>query len=173
MTAAIEPIRRAIPPPAEVRGSLRRDDDEGIRRRRAVVGWSLVGMTAMGIVSLLQTGIVKHLPDPPFPRFDSDKANLSDAAFKAGTPDGTIALASLAANIPIAAFGGSDRAAQRPWISLVAAAKAAIDAAGAGAYFYRMASKKDPWCAYCIVGALSNFAVLGLTASEARNAVNG
>lgn len=171
MTALAARLERALPNAEQVRDTLRESRDESVRRRRAVIGLSLIGMTAMGAVSLLQAGIVKHLPDPPLDRFNSDEANLSNVAYKAGTPDGTLALASLAANLPIAAFGGADRGERRPWIALIAAAKAAIDAAGAGAYFYRMASKQDPWCGYCITGALVNFSVLALTLPEAKQAL--
>jgi len=58
-------------------------------------------MAAMGAVSLLQTGTVKHLPAPPIGSFDSGKVNLSETAYRSGAPDGTISLAGLAANIPM------------------------------------------------------------------------
>ena len=35
----------------------------------------------MTAVTLLQTGIVKHLPDPPIGNFDSDRVNSSDTLF--------------------------------------------------------------------------------------------
>jgi hypothetical protein len=98
----------------QLRRDLREDDSAEMRRRRAIIGLSLAGMTAMAPVSLLQTGIVRHLPDPPIDGFDSDKANLSDVAYRLGTPDATLALASLAANLPLAAWGGRDRARRRP-----------------------------------------------------------
>ena len=64
-----------------------------MRHRRAVVGLSLVGMASMAATSLLQTGVIRHLPDPPLRGFNSDKVNLSQAAFPLGIPDGTLALA--------------------------------------------------------------------------------
>jgi hypothetical protein len=39
-----------------------------------------------------------------------------------------VSLASLALNIPIAAFRGADRPQKRPWLSIIAAAKAGIEA---------------------------------------------
>jgi hypothetical protein len=76
-----------------------------MRRRRAIVLTSLVGMTSMGVVSLLQLGIVQHLPDPPLDNFDSDKVNSSDTAYMLGAPDGTFSLAGLALNLPLAGLG--------------------------------------------------------------------
>ena len=57
----------------------------------------------MTAVTLLQTGIVKHLPDPPIGNFDSDR-ELVRYAFRLGAPGGSISLANLVANIPIAAL---------------------------------------------------------------------
>jgi hypothetical protein len=36
------------------------------------------------MVTLFQTGLVRHLPDPPLPGFDSDKVNSSDLAYRLG-----------------------------------------------------------------------------------------
>jgi uncharacterized membrane protein len=157
--------------PSQVRSDLLHGDTEDLRRRRAIVGLSLVGMAAMTPVSLLQTGVVKHLPDPPLKGFHSDETNLSAPAYQFGVPDGTLALASLAANLPLAAWGSGDRARRQPWVPLAAAGKALLDAVGAGWYFYQMLSGKEPWCPYCITGAFANFGILALTMPEAREAL--
>ena len=72
----------------------------------------------MAAVSLLQTGIVQHLSDPPLGDFDSDKVNSSNVAYMLGVPDGTLSLASLAANIRMAAYGGEKRSQEKPLIAL-------------------------------------------------------
>jgi len=128
-------------------------------------------MGAMTAVSLFQTGIVKHLPDPPLPGFDSDKVNSSDTAYMLGVPDGTLSLASLAANIPLAAFGGATRAQEQPLVPLLAAGKSTVEAIIAGWYFYQMPTKEKAWCGYCIVGALANIGIAALTLPEAKEAL--
>jgi uncharacterized membrane protein len=158
--------------PQQLRRELQEDDSADLWRRRAVIGFSLFGMANMTAVTLLQTGIVKHLPDPPVGNFDSDRVNSSDTAYRFGLPDGPISLASLALNIPIAAFGGPGRARKYPWLSIFAAAKAAVEAAAASWYFYQMPAKEKAWCGYCILGALANIAVLGFTLPEAREALS-
>lgn len=158
--------------PQQLREELQQGKTDSLRRRRAIIGCSLVGMAAMAAVSLLQTGVVKHLPDPPLESFDSDKVNSSDTAYMLGVPDGTISLASLAVNIPLAAFGGARRAREQPLVPLMAAGKAAVEAAVAGWYFYQMPAKEKKWCGYCITGALMNFAILALTLPEAREALS-
>ncbi len=155
----------------QLRRELQNGNSEGLNLRRGIIGLSLVGMGAMAIVSLFQTGIIGHLPDPPLEDFDSDKVNSSDTAYAMGVPDGTMSLASLAANVPIAAFGGKDRHKNLPLIPIAAAAKSVTEAAVAGWYFYQMAAVEKKWCGYCIVGALTNFGIAALSLPEAKKAI--
>lgn len=157
--------------PQQLRHELQQGETKQLRFRRGIIGLSLIGMGAMAAVSLLQTGIVKHLPDPPINSFDSDKVNSSDTAYMLGVPDGPLSLASLAANVPIAAFGGINRAQERPWIPLFAAGKAAVEAVVASWYFYQMPAKEKAWCGYCITGALANLGIFALTVPEAKEAI--
>ena len=129
----------------------------------------MVGIAAMVPVTLLQTGLIHDLPDPPIKGFHSDAANSSLIAYRFGVPDGATSIASFALNIPLAAFGGADRACTSPLVPLIAAGKAAIDAAASAWYFDKMRRGKK-WCPYCIVGAVSSLAVFLLTLPEARSA---
>jgi uncharacterized membrane protein len=158
--------------PQQLCHELQHERNSDLKRRRGVIGMSLVGMASMTAVTLLQTGIVKHLPDPPLGNFDSDRVNSSDTAYRFGVPDGAISLASLAANIPIAAFGGAGRVQTSPWIPLLAAVKAAGEAVAASWYFYQMPAKEKAWCGYCIAGAVANIAIAALTIPEARKALS-
>lgn len=157
--------------PQQLRRELQEKQTKNLNRRRAVIGLSLLGMGAMTMVSLFQTGVIRHLLDPPIDGFDSDKVNSSDTAYALGVPDGTLSLASLAANIPLAAFGGADRAAERPLVPLLSAGKALVEAGIAGWYFYQMAAVEKKWCGYCITGALCNFGIAALTLPEAKEAI--
>ncbi|MDP8922204.1 MAG: vitamin K epoxide reductase family protein [Chloroflexota bacterium] len=139
--------------------------------RRATIVLSLIGVASMAATSLLQTGVVRHLPDLPLPGFDSDKVNLSTTAYPFGISDGTVGLLSFAANLPLAAFGGPDRARVRPWVVMLAAPKALADGVVSGWYFYQMPTKEKAWCAYCIVAQLASLGILAATLPEARRAL--
>jgi uncharacterized membrane protein len=156
--------------PSDLRSQLQGSGSADMRRRRTIVGLSLFGMANMAIVSLLQTGLVKHLPDPPFDSFDSDKVNSSNTAYTLGTPDGTLSLAGLAMNLPLAGFGGDGRAETTPLVPIAASVKSGVEALAAGWYFYQMPSKEKKWCAYCIGGAIANFGIFALTIPEALKA---
>ena len=68
-------------------------------------------------------------------------SSCSDTAYRLGAPDGSISLASLAANVQIAAFGGANRVRTKPWVPLVAALKAAGEALAAGWHSFQMPAK--------------------------------
>jgi uncharacterized membrane protein len=158
--------------PQELRKELQEGNSSELQRRRGVIVASLAGIASMTAVTLLQTGIIRHLPDPPVGNFDSDRVNSSDTAYRFGLPDGPVSLASLALNIPIAAFGGTERVRKYPWLSIFAAGKAVAEAVAASWYFYQMPAKEKAWCGYCISGALANIAIAALTIPEAREAIH-
>jgi uncharacterized membrane protein len=141
-----------------------------MKRRRGIIAASMAGMAAMTAVSLLQTGLIKHLPDPPLKDFDSDRVNSSDTAYAFGAPDGPISLTSFAVNIPVAAWGSEDRWRNQPCIPVAAAGKALVEAAAAGWYAYQMPAREKAWCGYCITAALASFTVAALSFPEARAA---
>ncbi len=150
---------------------IARSSEPFLPQRRGIVGLSLLGIASMAATTLLQTGIIKHLPDPPLRSFRSDKVNLSPEAYPLGVPDGPIALVSYALNLPLAAAGTADRATELPWIPILAAAKASVDALAALWYFYQMPAREKAWCIYCITAQLASLGVLALSIPEARRAV--
>jgi uncharacterized membrane protein len=77
-----------------------------------------------------------------------------------------------ALNLPLAALGGAGRAERRPWIPLLAAAKAGLAAVVSGWYFSQMPLREKAWCAYCAAGAAASVAVFALTLPEARRALD-
>ena len=152
---------------SSVRRRARGTDD--LRRRRGVVGLSLVGAVNMTLIALRQLGVIRHLPDPPLPGFDADRVTTSRAAYPLGVPDAPLAVAGLALNVLLArAGGGDDRAARAPWLPVVAAVHAGSQATAAAVYFTLMPTKIKAWCAYCLLGAAVNAAVFALTLAEAR-----
>jgi uncharacterized membrane protein len=160
--------------PQQLRSELQHGHSTALRRRRAIIGLSLVGMASMAFVSAFQTGLLKHLPDPPWKRFQSDEVNSSDTAYHWGVPDGTISLAGHATNIVLAAYGRADRPESEPWAPLTASVKAGAEAAVAAQYlFYEMPIVQKKWCGYCIVDALMHLGTFALTLPESWEALAG
>ncbi|HZG67082.1 MAG TPA: vitamin K epoxide reductase family protein [Herpetosiphonaceae bacterium] len=157
------------------RQQLSRDLQEGtsddLRRRRAIIAISLAGMVSMSAVSLYQTGMLKQLPDLPLPGFDSEEVAGSPAAYWWGAAEGTWAVLGCALNLPLATFGGMERARSQPLVPLLAGAKGIVDAGIATWYVHRMATRHRKWCSLCLVGALADVLVFGLTLPEARKAL--
>lgn len=149
-------------------------DSAEMQLRRGIVAVSLVGIAAMALTTLLQTGIVKDLPDPSIGNFNTRKVNSSDEAYSYGGPDSPITIAAHATNIILASMGGADRTERHPWLPLLAGAAAAAQASVAARYlFYQMPKVDKAWCPYCITDALMHFATFALTLSESYRAVSG
>lgn len=156
--------------PQRLRQELRHGSGAALRRRRAVIGLSLVGIASMAAVSLFQTGVLRHLPDLPLDAFDSDRVTSSDAAFAYPAPDGTLALAIGAGNIVLAAMGGAGRAEDTPWIPLTAAGLAGAAAAVGAWSLVRRMPREGVWCSWCILDALANLGAFLLVLPEAGTA---
>jgi hypothetical protein len=84
----------------QLRHELQHEQTGDLRRRRGVIGLSLVGMASIRRRLCCRTAFSSTLPTP-FGNFDSDRVNSSDTAYRLGAPDGSISLASLAVNIQL------------------------------------------------------------------------
>lgn len=160
--------------PEALKESIRGDGRREMTFRRAIIGVSLVGIAAMSVVSLLQAGIVRHLPDPKTrkPHFDTDRVNTSREAYSYGMPDAPLTIAAHATSLAIAAAGPADRYEHRPWLPVLSSALALPQAVIAAKYlFYQMPKVDKAWCPWCVVDALVHFTTLGLTIPEAVKAM--
>jgi uncharacterized membrane protein len=153
--------------PAVLRRDLRGSESGAMRRRRAIIAVSVAGMSAMTAVALFQTGILKRLPELPLKGFHAGRVTLSSTAFALGVPDGSLSVASFAANIPLAAAGDAARDRTQPWIPVAACAKAGIESLVSAWYLTREKSR----CSYCLAAAAANFTIFALTLPEARRAI--
>ena len=154
-----------------VSDDLRRRTSPHLRRRRRQTALVLGATAAMGLVSLYQTGLVKHLPDPPLPGFDSDRVDASGEAYETfKTPDGTLGIASYGATLALVGMGGAERAGERPWIPLLAAAKLAYDGAGAAWLTAEQITKHRALCFYCLLASAATWAAVAESVPEAKSA---
>ena len=151
---------------------LRRSTDRLLARRRGVLVSALTAAGAMGFVSLYQMGVIRHLPEPPFPRFDADRVDASEASYKwLSTPDGVLGLASYAATAVLAAMGGADRAKRRPWLPLALAAKVGVDTAQALQLSVKQWTDFRAFCFWCLVATGASLASAVLVVPEAQAAL--
>lgn len=165
-------IGRDSSPAAErVSDHLRRLDHPHVRMRRRQSALMLAAAGAMGAVAAYQTGLVRHLPDPPLPGLDSDKVDASGEAYEMlKTPDSALALASYGSTLALIGMGAADRAERAPAVPLLAAAKLAGDAVGAVWLTAEQVSKHRALCFYCLVAAAASCAALPLALPEAHAA---
>lgn len=68
--------------PEALSDALRTTSDATTRRRRGVIGLSLAAAGSMGLIALYQSGVIRHIPEPPLPALDADKVDASAEAFE-------------------------------------------------------------------------------------------
>ncbi len=157
--------------PGELSRYLRTGDDPELRRRRWLVGLSLLGAGMGQLVAAYQTGLLQHLPDPPVGPFDSDRVDASDYAYKrARTPDGLMMVATYATTALLAGAGGRDRARTSPPLALATAAKALADVVVNLKLAGEEWRENKAFCAYCQTANLVSVVSLALAMPDAARA---
>jgi hypothetical protein len=154
---------------ARLSRELRRGGGIWLRQRRRATALTLGAIGALGVVSLHQVGFVRHLPEPPLRWLDADRVDAGPEAYaRFGVPDAVLGMASHAATLGLIAMGGADRSVRQPWIPLLAAAKAGLDAAGAVRGTAAQWTRHRAFCGWCLLAAGAAVATLPLVAGEAR-----
>jgi hypothetical protein len=158
--------------PEALSRELRLGSGNFLGQRRGIVGLSMVAAGSMGLITLYQMGIIKHLPEPPLPGLDADKVDASAEAYsRFSTPDGILGLGNYAVTMGLAAMGGQDRAKQQPWIPLALAAKVAFDLSQAIRLFFDQKSKYHAFCSWCLLAAGTTLATIPLVIPETYAAI--
>lgn len=154
-----------------VSDDLRRHEDPFLTGRRRVAGLSLTAIAAMGAVTAYQTGLVRHLPEPPLGIFDADRVDASGEAYELfHTPDGALGLVSYGVTLALAAAGTRRRPTERPWLVLAMAAKVAADAVGGLYLTAEQASTHRRFCAWCLTASAASLAMVPAALPETRAA---
>lgn len=157
--------------PRQLSHELRKGETADLSRRRWIIGLSMVGATMAQLVSIYQTGIISHLPDPPLSVFDSSRVDASNYAYKRyNSPDGPAMLVNYGLTSWIAAAGGKDRAKQSPSLPLMMGAKVLLDAGLALKLGQEEWAENKALCAYCQVATLCSLASVALAVPEVRSA---
>lgn len=153
--------------PTQLSRELREGQSPELTNRRWIVGLSLLGAAAGQIVSLYQMGIIKHLPDPPVPIFNSDKVDASDYAYKrVQTPDALIMVVTYGITAWLAGAGGKNRAEQQPWLPVAMGAKVITDVATNLKLAQEEWSENKALCAYCQAASVLSMASVAFAVPE-------
>ena len=158
--------------PTRLSQYLRRGDDPELRRRRWVIGLSVLGTTAGQLVALYQTGIIRHLPDPPSGGlFDSDRVDASEYAYRRfSSPDAPLMIITYGVTAWLAGAGGPDRPRNAPWLPMAMAAKTLYDAATTVKLAREEWQEHRAFCAYCQTATLASYASVAFALPEAVRA---
>ena len=156
---------------AALQQDWRYSSDPLLRDRRVIVGLSIFSATVLGGIALFQVGLVKKLPDPPVPGFDSDRVHGSEEAYALlETPDALIGMLSYTGTACLAAAGWQDRSHIARWIPLALGAKAALDAGLAGRLAVRQWTAFRKFSFWSLLVAGATVTALPFAVLEARRA---
>ena len=160
------------PSPSRLSYELRKANTEDMQRRRWMIGLSYVGIGAGMIVGLYQTGILRRLPDLPFPPFDATKVDKAPYAYKRlQTPDALLMIASYGVTAILAGAGGKNRAKENPALPVAMAAKALYDLGVALKLGQEEWRENRALCGYCQAATVASLVSVGVAMPEAVKAV--
>ncbi|MVN75445.1 vitamin K epoxide reductase [Hymenobacter sp. HMF4947] len=158
--------------PAELSRQLRLGHSPDLTRRRWIIGLSFVTAVAGQIVTLYQTGIISHLPDPPLAVFDSDKVDASDYAYKRlQMPDAPAMIITAGITATLASAGGQERATQQPWLPVALLGKTLIDLVTNVQLGREEWQENKKLCFYCQASTVAATATAILAVPEAIKAI--
>jgi uncharacterized membrane protein len=158
--------------PVEIGRDLRLGSNPFLRRRRSVVGLALFSCAVLGVVALYQVGIIKKLPQPPLPAFDTARVNGSQEAYSIlATPDAFLGLASYAVTACLAAMGPQNRSRIYPLMPVGLAVKLLGDSAMAMKLSFDEAVKFRAFSLWSILVAAATWTALPLALPEALAAL--
>jgi hypothetical protein len=159
--------------PEKLSKQLREDVTPHLTRRRWILGLSMLGAAMGGIVSLYQMGIIKRLPDPPIPIFDSDKVDAAPYAYsRFNSPDGPIMLISYGITAWLAAMGGKNRARSMPIAPIMLGLKTITDTVVALELAREEYRDAKAFCAYCQIATVASAVSIALALPEMIEAAN-
>ncbi len=149
---------------------LRLAGGRSMARRRRIVSGSTVASMMMTGLTLFQTGVIAHVPEPGLPGLDADKVDASPEAYQfLATPDAALGLVSYAITVVLAAAGDANRTTSAPWLPLLLGAKVALDAAYATKLTIDQGTKHKAVCSWCVVATLATYSTVPAAVGEVRD----
>ncbi len=136
--------------PKQLSEDLRQGKNFHMTRRRWIIGLSMLGGPMGQAVTLYQTGIVNHLPNPPGQKlFDADCVDHYNYAHNQfNSPGGLIMVANYALTACLAA-GGLDRARHKPLLLIAMGIKLVLDGVTNVQLARQEWSENKAFCEYC------------------------
>lgn len=100
------------------------DGNPFLDNRRRVATLSLMVAGCMGLISLYQLGVLKHLPETPLPLLDADRVDASPEAYERfQVGDAFLGFVSYGVTMLLAAAGGTGRWRAQRWLPLALSTK--------------------------------------------------
>ena len=139
-------------------------DASSKRGEKLLVGACCAALATLVPVTLYQAGLVRQLPDPPLPFFDSERIAMSKAAHPLGIPDGFLGIASFGMTLGLVLLARRHGTAKK-----VFGLKLTLDASMAAFNVGRQVVQFGKLCSWCTATAISS----GVMAYSGRKLIRG
>ena len=157
---------------AELGRELREGSNAFLKGRRRILGLTFFSSALLAGVALYQTGILKKLPQPRWPGFDTEKVNGSAQAYSIlSVPDGLLGFASYAVTACLVGAGSENRSQTNPLLPVAMGLKLLADAAFAGKLTLDEWGKIHAFSLWSLLAAGATFTALPLALEETRAAL--
>ncbi len=180
-----EPVRasavgvRPLPPlVAGVRESARLSDawrthrpGPELRRRRRVIGGTMLSTACMAVASLYQAGVVRRIPELPLGPFDANRVEASAQAYQLlRMPDAPLAVVSFGLTAALAAGAGPERSSGRraDLVRVALGAKALVDLGYSLKLMADQVTKHGRLCSWCLTTTAGAAVAIGPALQEGR-----
>lgn len=140
----------------------RRNGDSNTADESLLLGACCTAVAALVPVAMHQTGLLKHLPDPPWKVFNSERIVSSKAAHPFGIPDALLGLGSFGITLALILFSKRSPVAKR-----LLGAKLVADASAGTFNVVRQVVSFGQLCSCCTGAAIS----AGVMAYAGRNQI--
>ncbi len=137
--------------------------------RRGIILTSFISALCMMVVAVYQTGIVRHLIEPPLRLFNADRVDAAPEAYSRmhlPMPDAFVGLVSYAITAALASLGGATRYERWWWLPLLLGLKVFADAYQAGKLSWEQWSVHREFCFWCLLAAMATIIAVPLAVPE-------
>ncbi|CAA9484732.1 MAG: hypothetical protein AVDCRST_MAG13-1376 [uncultured Solirubrobacteraceae bacterium] len=140
-----------------------------LRRRRRVVGGTMLSTLCMGVASLYQTGVVRRVPELPLGPFDANRVEASAQAYQVlRMPDAPLAVVSFGLTAALAAAAGAGAGREVQVVRVALGAKALVDIAYSLKLMSDQVTKHGKLCSWCLTTTVGAAVAAGPALAEGR-----
>jgi uncharacterized membrane protein len=140
-----------------------------LRRRRRVVGGTMLSTACMAVATLYQTGVLRRIPELPVPGFDANRVEASAQAYQVlKMPDAPLGVVSFGLTAALASAAGAGPGPGTQAVRVALGLKALVDVAYSAKLMSDQVTKHGRLCSWCLTTTVGAAVALRPALQEGR-----